>query len=131
MKMGLKGTTTLAQASTIWKQRLLGILCCWSLELVSYAVGKEELVTHLDLQLHSDVSGLRSVVSSFSLCSDHRTPHMHVFRTIALCVYHTALCCTVLNSLCALGNTFFLALCHMLAAARVVLGSCDQYSKPM
>ena len=37
MKMGLKGTTTLAQASTISKQKLLGILCCWSLELVSGA----------------------------------------------------------------------------------------------
>ena len=85
----------------------------------------------VDLPLHVDVSWLRNVVPSFSLCSDHHTTHTHASRTVALCFSHANLCCIVLNSLCALGNVFSLALCHMLVAARVAPGSCDQYSKPM
>ncbi len=70
------------------------------------------------MPLHVDVSWLCNVVPSFSLCSDHHTAHRHASRTVALCFSHANLCCIVLNSLCALGNAFSLALCHMLVAAQ-------------
>jgi hypothetical protein len=65
----------------------------------------------------------------FSSCSDHRTAHMYASHTFALCAYHTNPYCTVICSLCVLGNTFSLAICHKLVAARGALGSCDQYNK--
>ena len=85
----------------------------------------------VDLPLHVDVSWLRNVVPSFSLCSDHHTAHTHASRTVALCFSHANLCWIVLNSRCALGNAFSFTLWHMLVAARVAPDSCDQHSKPM
>ena len=104
---------------------LSGILCSRTHDR------KAQLATHLGLPLHVDVSSLHNVVPSFSLCRNHRTAHTHASHTVALCVYHANPYCAVICSLCVLGNTFSLALCHMLAAARGAPGSCDQYSTPM